>query len=260
MKSNHLILALLTCISSINITQASVNENLWFPSTSPEHFRNSFDGDNKTSLDISAIMNNERPLTNIEKEVAVDYAIIFNGDIDFEDDFKAYMIEKFEKDEQQSRFNDKKLKILMSDIEFRNAYQANLEILKLSQSDQQFTLNTFELYFEMLLFQLFVPKFLDNIAEIEYTHKNISLAPRILVSRLSRYYRNQTQDYQEELAATLYPLLKKIDQVCFDILSKMTEKNKTSEYLQIYQTQNFQDLLNTMAKSTDTGFNYVDIE
>lgn len=249
MKKHHITLGLLICILSTYVTQASVDANLWFPSTNPEHFRNTFDGDTKNSLDIAAIMNNEKPLTQIEKEVAIDYAIIFNGDIDFQDVFKVYMIEKFGNHLEKSRFYEKNLKILMSDIEFRYAYQTNLEILKLSQSDEQCTVNAFQLYFEMLLFQLFVPNFLDNIAHIEYSNKNISLAPRILLSRFSRYYRHH-QDDQQKLAEKFYPLLKKIDQVSFDILSNMTEKNKTSEYLQIYQTQNFQDLLHHMATST----------
>lgn len=221
-----------------------------------------------SSVSLDSLENNKNSSTTITQD-AIKNVNIFDDNVEnFEEIFKAYVIknvgDNYPFDSEKlilhpaNRNNEKKLQVLMTDDEFNYAVQANIEILNLLKNKVLFTKEMFKFYFEMLLFQLFVPDFLDTVHDLEYRsdfivriskkNKNFEmfLAPQELLRKFIAYY-NDHQYEQEELAQLFYPLLKKINHIAMQKSLQYDAKSNAVLYLkEYYHNYLFHDLLSAM--------------
>lgn len=226
-----------------------------------------------SSVSLNSLENNENSTMTITQEVVKNANIFDNKVQSFEEIFKAYVIKKIGDNypldltklilHPRSRHNEKKLQVLLADDEFNYAVQANIEILDLLKKNVSFTKEIFEFYFEMLLFQLFVPDFLDTVHDLEYKadsvlrnskkNKNFEmfLAPQELLHAFITYY-NDHRDEQEALQKEFYPLLKKINHIAMQkSLEHDAESNAVLYLKEYYHNPLFNDLLSTMRVSSN---------
>lgn len=284
-KKNIIQIYLLIIVAAVDLVQASSSYRYLHPMTnstnSPmmitidedDQSLSDNDGwkpwDSPIKFDYSSIIKDTQ---HNEQELITNNAMgsdndIYADDIIFGEEFKANMLQKFDKSDQalirlslphDSQFDKIKLQTLMSDIEVRHALQANIDIMNASKINGNVTRNWLLVHFDMMLFQLFVPDFLDNInlfshcdLQRNFTHheesmyKIIFLAPHVLMNHFLAYYDNH-QHEQEQLRQEFLPLFQEINEVALKQSERLRRDGRSDKYLRVYRKPKFQNLLHTM--------------